>query len=96
MARGVASWGRGKLCSYKKLTIVICCVNLFVALVILRSLWCSLASNSFSGNKGENFEKKIEFLVADFQEVFNFFRFVLLILMCFQLIRSTLRGKLRG
>ncbi|XP_078157364.1 dimethylallyl, adenosine tRNA methylthiotransferase [Carex rostrata] len=51
MARGVASWGRGKSCSYKKFTIAICFVNLFVALVILRSLWFSCASNSHSVSK---------------------------------------------
>ncbi|KAJ4764876.1 hypothetical protein LUZ62_075251 [Rhynchospora pubera] len=51
MARGVASWGRGKFCSYKNLTIAICCVNLFVALLILRSLCFSRATNSFSESK---------------------------------------------
>lgn len=53
MARGVASsWGgrSAKLLggSYKKLTLAICCLNLFVALLILRSL---CATTSFSVTK---------------------------------------------
>ncbi|KAF3320685.1 hypothetical protein FCM35_KLT14819 [Carex littledalei] len=51
MTRGVASWGRWKSCSYKKFTVAICFVNLFVALVILRSLRFSCASISHSVSK---------------------------------------------
>ncbi|XP_050364722.1 uncharacterized protein LOC126783314 isoform X1 [Argentina anserina] len=48
MARGGGEWGihkavRGKwACSYKKTTLFVCCINIVVALYVLRSLYASL------------------------------------------------------
>ncbi|KAJ3695876.1 hypothetical protein LUZ60_001253 [Juncus effusus] len=48
MARGV----RANLCSYKKITIAVCLFNLFIALLILRSLYSARVNrNSFSERK---------------------------------------------
>ncbi|PKI69753.1 hypothetical protein CRG98_009909 [Punica granatum] len=43
MARDWANQGRGKLgCSYKRTTLIICAINIVVALYVLRSLYGSL------------------------------------------------------
>lgn len=40
MARDWANQGRGKLgCTYKRTTLVICCINIVVALYVLHSLY---------------------------------------------------------
>ncbi|OAY78575.1 hypothetical protein ACMD2_18470 [Ananas comosus] len=54
MARGVVEWGRrgAKWCSYRRITITVCSVNLFVALFVLRSLYSSLyVGDPFPENK---------------------------------------------
>ncbi|KAH6782350.1 hypothetical protein C2S52_000796, partial [Perilla frutescens var. hirtella] len=40
MARG--EWGMSGRCSYKKATLTVCCINVVVAVYVLRSLYASL------------------------------------------------------
>ncbi|KAL2457455.1 hypothetical protein Fot_56269 [Forsythia ovata] len=52
MARG--EWGhngRGKCCSYKRTTLIVCSINIFVALYVLRTLYTSLYMYPFSDSQ---------------------------------------------
>lgn len=40
--------GRGKWCSYKRTTLIVCSVNIFVALYVLRNLYTSVYVYPFS------------------------------------------------
>lgn len=64
MARGAVEISSGGRCfSFKRITVAICCLNLVVALFLLRSLYISLRFdstsgsdyNSFSGEKAAHF-----------------------------------------
>ncbi|XP_010943019.1 uncharacterized protein [Elaeis guineensis] len=51
MARGAVEIGiGGRCCSFKRITVAICCMNLVVALFLLRSLYISLRLDSTSGS----------------------------------------------
>ncbi|XP_074578364.1 uncharacterized protein LOC141834875 [Curcuma longa] len=53
MARGAAEWGRGGggkcCCSFRRITFVICCVNLVASLLVIRWLYTSFCFSLSSG-----------------------------------------------
>ncbi|RRT81947.1 hypothetical protein B296_00001290 [Ensete ventricosum] len=61
MARGAVEWGRGSgsggkfCCSFKRITVVVCCVNLVAAFLVLRTFYTSFSlvssSDPFSGTR---------------------------------------------
>lgn len=64
MALGRVRWG----CSYKKTTLVVCSINIFIALYVLRYLYSSLYI--YSGNVSRN-SKSLFFFFFQFR--FQFF-----------------------
>ncbi|KAL7245159.1 hypothetical protein ACSBR2_000479 [Camellia fascicularis] len=54
MARGGGEWGyngRGKWCSYKRTTLIVCSINIGVALYVLHSLYTSLYIYSYNDSQ---------------------------------------------
>ncbi|URE25691.1 hypothetical protein MUK42_15440 [Musa troglodytarum] len=68
MARGAVEWGRGGAggkfcCSFKRITVVVCCVNLVAALLVLRTFYTSFylvsSSDPFSVDQLERIQESI-------------------------------------
>ncbi|WOK94314.1 hypothetical protein Cni_G03016 [Canna indica] len=66
MARGAVEWGRGGVkccCSFRRITVVVCCVNLIAALLVLRSFYTSffdVSSSRLTGVSLADQAKKME------------------------------------
>ncbi|RWW72472.1 hypothetical protein BHE74_00019715 [Ensete ventricosum] len=69
MARGAVEWGRGSgsggkfCCSFKRITVVVCCVNLVAAFLVLRTFYTSFSlvssSDPFSVDQLERIQDSI-------------------------------------
>ncbi|XP_073011398.1 uncharacterized protein [Typha latifolia] len=59
MARGVIELGRrAKWCSYRRITVAFCFVNLFTSLFVLRSIYSSFYAGFSSGSNGDSYSAK--------------------------------------
>lgn len=71
MARGAIEYGRGCgkfCCSFKRITFVVCCVNLVAALLVLRSFYASfLVSSSRFNSDGHSGTKMSSWLIKQFR-----------------------------
>ncbi|CAL9761935.1 unnamed protein product [Musa acuminata subsp. burmannicoides] len=71
MARAAVEWGRGgskRFCSFKRITVMVCCVNIVAALLVLRSFYSSfffasssrVISDPFSVDQTKRIEESIQ------------------------------------